>query len=202
MRSLTKITVGLAILGIAMTSLADSVGAGDPVRSVIDNQALYNVTGVAALNQAAGYENAQVNGAAFAIVQSGAALASVSAVQHISTSSLEDPTEATAIIADEAVSESAGLQQINIVAGNSNLQANLVAFAVGGIAIADIVLSQTRGDGVLSSGTSGDGDANRVVVEDRALRNLDGVTQVSVIAGSRNVSANVVGLSVSAGVSL
>ena len=120
----------------------------------------------------------------------------------LKATSLEDPTEATAIIADEAFSESEGLQQINNVAGNDNLQANLVAVAVGGIAIADIVLSQTRGDGVLSSGTSGDGDANRVVVEDRALRNLDGVTQVSVIAGSRNVSANVVGLSVSAGVSL
>lgn len=191
--------IALALFGMPVLAFASVARADES--SVIGDSALRNVTGITAVNQAAGDENLQVNAAAIAATDRGAALATVVAIQQHDRPSDGTAGAFVAKIEDRAFAGAEGLHQVNQAAGHGNLQANLAVIAVGGVAVADAVLSQTRPES--SAGSSGGGaganGAREASVEAGAFRGLTGVIQVNQTAGLRNASANQFALVVASG---
>lgn len=188
-----------------LASLAAGSAAAQEVSSfsVIDDNALEAVSGVAHVNQSAGDANLQLNGAAVVINDTGASIGIVSFVQSSATEVPSPDTlevDAVSIIDDDAFANVQGLLSVNQASGLSNQQANLVTMALGvdGEIVAEAELSQTRTDGQPAADFEPDG-VRHTHIDDGAFRDASGVVQVNQVAGVSNSTFNRFALSLAAG---
>lgn len=170
--------------------------------SMIGGNALSNIRGRFAVNMAAGDSNAQTNAAAIAIGLSESTVgAFAGTIQQVDARQVAVPGTATAIIADRAFSNAAGMVSINQTSGAGNAQANTAAFGVGfevGV-VAESSLAATA-SGVAPTGSPGGSVRLRgVSISDTAFEGARGLFQVNQSAGSGNSTANNFALRVETG---
>lgn len=192
-----------AIVGSATLLAVAGAHADGSLVTVIEDRALRDVRGVAAVNLAAGNFNLQVNEAAVALNEAGLALAGTAGMQRADQQPDDQPGVMVARIDDRAFARAAGLIAVNEASGHANAQANLSAITLGieGVVLADNVLSQSRAGGTPPGAAADNEPVREVSVADTAFRNAVGIVQVNQAAGSRNDSANTFALSLSAGAS-
>jgi hypothetical protein len=176
--------------------LASAARAGD------DNATIHGgkVSGVGAVNVAAGSGNQQNNAGVISI---GDVTESLATVSQNTGDTPDTPGHLGAIIAPDSFAGSTGWLAINGIAGSGNQQANLAIFALGttGAALSDTALSQARASHEPTAGPDTAASANdrSVAIGAGAFANSNGLVQVSLIGGDRNSSANVFALSSSVG---
>ena len=170
--------------------------------SVIGGNALSNIRGRFAVNMAAGDSNAQTNAAALAIGLGDSTVGAFAGVtQRVDARQVAVPGIATAIIADHAFANAAGMVSINQTSGAGNAQANTAAFGLGfevGV-VAESSLAATA-SGVAPTGSPGGSVRLRgVSISDTAFEGARGLFQVNQSAGSGNSTANNFALRVETG---
>jgi len=178
----------LACAGIA--AHAQTLPARLDAQALIGNGVALGATGVVALNEASGLDNAQtnqgvlMNGLSSPFDLTGSAqLASASAKLGIAQST----------IGSNAFSNTSGLIELNQSAGVANLQRNSAVIGTGPVeaeVVSDGVLSgaSAKGGGLVVPG--GSHDVREVSIGQQALQNVSGVVQINQTAGSGNVSSN------------
>ena len=176
--------------------LASAARAGDDSARIEGGK----VSGVGAVNVAAGSGNQQNNAGVISIGDFSESLTTVSQ----STGDAPDSHgKLAATIAPNSFVGSTGWLAINGIAGSGNQQANLAIFALGttGAALSDTALSQARASHEPTAGPDTAASANdrSVAIGAGAFANSNGLVQVSLIGGDRNSSANVFALSSSVG---
>jgi hypothetical protein len=187
------------VAGLLLALLGNgSATAGDD-KAIVKGGA---VTGVAAVNVAAGNGNQQVNAG---VISSSADLARALALIVQSTGDTRDSTgKLIATVAPDSFANSHGWIAINGTAGSGNQQANLAIIALGtnGAALSDTALSQARAPHEPTAGpeTGAAAHERSVAIGGGAFANSSGLVQVNLIGGDRNSSANILTLSASAGV--
>ncbi len=172
--------------------------------SRMDGRAFAGATGALAINLAAGDFNQQATVRGIAVGTQ--ATASTRALQQRAGDHATAPTQASAVIAGEALAGASGIASINQASGNRNAMSNMVAMS-----LAQRGIRETDDDSSLSSSfasagqqhVSEAGSANTVrrtaAVEATALQGFDGVLQLNQIAGSGNDIGNVLTMSVQTG---
>jgi hypothetical protein len=191
----------LAIAGNTQTAFAQSAGLPTS-HSAISNAALADSVGNIAVNNSAGAGNAQANIAVISIGEelAGAAIASrQEGVQGFRATRGNQIAE----IGDNAFRNASGIIAVNQSSGNGNIQANLVAIAVGNVSEVSIdQLSRVSAPRDRSSNTAGNAEESgrqQSVIADSAFIGARGIVQVNQLAGSGNSSANMFALSIGAG---
>jgi hypothetical protein len=159
------------------------------VQALIGAGAVNGATGVVAINETAGLDNAQANQGV--IANGPVPLNLTGSSQSASTNA--KTTAVRSDIGSNAFSNTSGLIEVNQSAGVGNLQRNsaLIGTApVEGEIVADGVLSATtaKSGGPVSSGTNQ--DAREVSIGSDALKNVSGIVQINQSAGTGNVSSN------------
>ncbi|ANB73501.1 hypothetical protein [Paraburkholderia phytofirmans] len=179
-----------ALLGCAsLTAHAQTPPALVDALSVIGNGVAAGATGVVAINEAAGLDNAQANQGV--ITNGQVPLNLIGSSQSADTNAKAMAAKST--ISSDAFSNTSGLIELNQSAGVGNLQRNSAVIGSGPIGaelVADGVLSATtaKGGGL---GRSGDNhDVREVSIGADALKNVSGIVQINQAAGSGNVSSN------------
>ena len=172
--------------------------------SRMDGRAFAGASGALAINLAAGDFNQQATVRGIAVGTR--ATASTRALQQRAGDHATAPTQASAVIAGEALAGASGIASINQASGNRNAMSNMVAMS-----LAQRGIRETDDDSSLSSSfasagqqhVSEAGSANTVrrtaAVEATALQGFDGVLQLNQIAGSGNDIGNVLTMSVQTG---
>jgi hypothetical protein len=186
----------------AQSTPAASYGA---MLSYLDNNtiggnALQDTSGISSVNTAAGNGNLQGNLHAFASGAQSQAL--IQAQQHARSYSPGATLYASATIGGHAYDNGQGIASVNQVSGNSNTQLNGVA-----VALANQGIRETT-DGTLSAAVSASaggqtssnphaqaGGTRSVGVDPSAMEGFNGVMQLNQVAGSGNVSDNLLLLS-------
>jgi hypothetical protein len=158
--------------------------------SVIGSGAGVGVTGVLAINLAAGVNNAQTNQASV-IYGPGGAL--VSGQQQTANSSRVYVGNASATISGNAFSNTVGVVAVNQVAGANNLQRNAVTLGgvpLGAEAVADSELSATAARNGGNRGHAGSGQTFDASISNDAFKGVTGIVQVNQTVGAGNATAN------------
>ena len=159
------------------------------VQSLIGSGAVNGATGVVAINEAAGLDNAQANQGVITNGQMPFNL--IGSSQSASTNA--KTTAARSDIGSNAFSNTSGLIEVNQSAGVGNLQRNsalIGAAPVEGEIVADGVLSATTAKNGGSVGSAQNHDAREVSIGADALKNVSGIVQINQAAGTGNVSSN------------
>ncbi|MGY2288646.1 adhesin [Pseudomonas sp. SDO528_S397] len=175
--------VVLALLS-ASTAMADSNN-----NAVIDNSGT-QYKGVASVNQAAGYQQQQLNSrtvTAGANAGAGGGLA-----QFIGGAAVDPSLDAKAAIQGNSFSNGTGVLGVNQSAGASNQMINAVRIGVnvGPQSIDDSVMSQQNVALSPNSGNPSTTGSRQVVTSDQAFTGSRGVVQVNQSAGVGNRMAN------------
>jgi hypothetical protein len=191
----------LALIGIASTSaMAQSSSIFvmpdkalllmSDLDSVIGSGAGFGVTGVLAINLAAGVNNAQTNQASV-IYGPGGAL--VSGQQQTTKTARTYIGSASATIAGNAFSNTVGVVAVNQVSGANNLQRNAVTLGglpLGAEAVADTELSATAARNGGNRGHAGSGQTFDASISNDAFKGVTGIVQVNQTVGAGNATAN------------
>jgi hypothetical protein len=201
-------------LPVLLTATAISLGvnlahAGDlgpqlpayVTQSVIGANALSNVRGRMAVNEAAGDSNLQSNAAALA-AGVGANAARGGVTQSTFANRSGAPGVASAAIGAGAFANASGLLSINQTSGLANAQSNTAALGLGaGVeVVADSTLATTISNaGPALAGTGNKTRQQSVSISDTAFEGARGLVQVNQSAGSGNATANNFALSVQMG---
>jgi hypothetical protein len=159
------------------------------LQSLIGSGVANGATGVVAINEAAGLDNAQANQGV--ITGGQVPLNLISSSQSASTNA--KTTAARSDIGSNAFSNTSGLIEVNQSAGVGNLQRNsalIGAAPVEGEIVADGVLSATTAKNGGSVGSAQNHDAREVSIGADALKNVSGIVQINQAAGTGNVSSN------------
>lgn len=155
-------------------------------------------SGRVAFNVAAGSRNQQLSSA---VLAQGDVAASKEAVRQ-SMQPTDDEDRLTSLtVMDGAFSNNSGLVSINLTAGSQNQSANVAALTIATSgALSDQLLEQSRAPAEPSGGIEpGSVEANdSVAIGDGAFSGGSGLTQVNLIGGERNSSANTFSLNISA----
>tara|TARA_R100001039_G_C1853036_1_gene114150 strand:- start:4666 stop:5427 length:762 start_codon:yes stop_codon:yes gene_type:complete len=168
--------------------------------SLIDGRSLSHVQGAINVNMASGYGNLQSNSGVIAIGDN--ALANNIVVQIATSNNRLEPEQVSAVIKDQALSQSVGWVSVNQAAGQSNVQSNTLSVALGirGSSLASESLSQ-----VLprtqepTEEVEGNTPSRRVEIEKSAFAGSRGVIQVNQSAGMGNATGNHVGIRMTSG---
>lgn len=168
--------------------------------SVIDGHSLRGVQGAINVNMAAGNSNLQSNSGVIAMGEN--ALANNIVVQVVTSNNRLAPEQATAVIKDQALSQSVGWISVNQAAGQENVQSNTLSVALGirGSSLNSESLSQVLSRTQESTEESDDGTSSRrIAIEDSAFAGSRGVIQVNQSAGKGNATGNHVGVRMTSG---
>ncbi|MFL9998249.1 hypothetical protein PQR34_42165 [Paraburkholderia sediminicola] len=179
-----------AALGLAsFAAYAQALPPQVEAQAIIGSGAVAGGTGVIAINETSGLDNAQGNQGVFTSGQ--VAINLIASAQSSTTDA--KTTSAKAAIGSNAFSNTSGLIEVNQSAGAGNLQRNSAVIGSGPIGaeiVADGVLATTisRGGGLGRSGDSH--DSREALISQDALRNVSGIVQINQTAGAGNVSSN------------
>lgn len=160
------------------------------VDAVIAGGAAHGVTGVLAVNIAAGVSNVQTNQASV-IYGPGAAI--VSGQQQTTNTVRTHIGNASASIGSNAFSNTVGVLAVNQAAGANNLQRNAVTVGglpVGAAAVTDSELSATAARSGGTRGHAGSGQTFEASISADAFKGVTGVVQVNQAVGAGNATAN------------
>ncbi|MGH8040107.1 MAG: hypothetical protein ACREPD_20450 [Stenotrophomonas sp.] len=169
----------------------------------LDGRALSGADGAMVVNMAAGDLNQQAN--LLGIASGDNAQITVDARQRINNNRVraDGALDANASIGGQALQGASGVAMINQASGIGNATLNVVTATLAQQGIresndealaASGALASAGGQGTASSGRSV--GTRSVAVEDTALQGFDGVLQLNQIAGTGNVTANQLGISV------
>ncbi len=188
---LLRSAIALALFGcVSCAAQAQGVPAQlSDLQSLIGSGVANGATGVVAINEAAGLDNAQANQGV--ITGGQVPLNLISSSQSASTNA--KTTAARSDIGSNAFSNTSGLIEVNQSAGVGNLQRNsalIGAAPVEGEIVADGVLSATTAKNGGSVGSAQNHDAREVSIGADALKNVSGIVQINQAAGTGNVSSN------------
>ncbi|WP_269791903.1 hypothetical protein [Stenotrophomonas sp. Iso1] len=199
--------IGL-VMGVAMATPALAQSRADPYAGMlsylstdarIDGNALAGANGAILVNQAAGDLNLQANLHSFASGQH--ASASVASVQRRNSDVFNNPMQASARIAGNALAGASGIASINQASGGGNSELNSVTATLAAQGIREASDEAMASSAALASAgeqsAANDPRATRKVgVEASAMRGFDGVLQLNQIAGSGNAAENRFSISV------
>lgn len=191
MRAIRCLTT-ISLLALAATLPIGARGqmAGN-AHTAIGDAALAGASGRIAINQSAGFGNAQANMAA--IGTGPTATASIDNRQQ--TRRQASSGAATAQIDGAAFSGARGVISVNQASGTGNVQANLVALAAGRFAEVSLdQLGSVRASDSDSAGAPRRSPAHRAVIADSAFAGAAGIVQVNQTAGAGNNTANLFSL--------
>lgn len=169
----------------------------------LDGNALRNADGAITVNMVAGDVNQQANLLGMASGQT--AGTHITALQRQAGNRVtgDSPLDASASIGGQALSGASGVAMINQASGIGNATINVVTSTLAQQGIRESDDEALAASGALASAGGQDLANSRkaagtrsVAVEDTALRGFDGVLQLNQIAGSGNVTANQLGISV------
>jgi hypothetical protein len=183
--------IALALLGcVSFAAQAQGVPTQlTDLQSLIGSGVANGATGVVAINEAAGLDNAQANQG---VITNGLVPFNlISSSQSASTNA--KTTAARSDIGSNAFSNTSGRIEVNQSAGVGNLQRNsalIGAAPVEGEIVADGVLSATTAKNGGSVGSGQNHDAREVSIGSDALKNVSGIVQINQAAGTGNVSSN------------
>lgn len=158
-----------------------------------------NGAGIFGVNQSAGDANNQANVHAIAVGNAGLAAINIDLKFEIRDN---DATISNSVMQNRIVdsfNDMVGIVGVNQVAGNFNLQANVVVMALGafqpadfGVAMTDVTL------GAVTGGNSADVDEATTLASGNEMTgsfdNFTGIAQVNQTAGNGNISAKIVGI--------
>jgi hypothetical protein len=195
-RTLSWLLLGASLCAVAPVLAQQARPAPARDAATISDRAGQDLSGRAAINQAAGSGNTQANLAALALSPGGLGLVGVQARQLPQGAAVRD---ASVRIDRQALSGTRGLLSVNQAAGSGNAQLNLFALGNTDIAIQaapaaaldDAALASVAG----SHPTEGAGSTPRLrqaVIGDDAFRGSQGVVQVNQTAGVGNASTNAI----------
>lgn len=169
----------------------------------LDGRALSGADGAMVVNMAAGDLNLQAN--LLGIASGADAEVNIDARQRISNNRVraDGALDADASIGGQAFNGASGVAMINQASGTGNATLNVVTATLAQQGIRETNDEALAASGALAS-AGGQGTANSgrsagtrsVAVEDTALQGFDGVLQLNQIAGTGNVTANQLGISV------
>ena len=193
------VVLALPVAGVAEQDRIESLrvpGAENTTR--ISDQVISQARGRVGVNEAAGDDNLQFNGAAIA---TGGALAdtTVKSRQAIRLDRLPGPMRNRVSIEGNAFANARGAMSINQVSGAANSQANAIAirFGMQSEVFSDIDLEQsaavTTPDMVKNLSGLTEGSVN---VDDTAFAQAQGIVQLNQTAGVANRSANALSIRV------
>jgi hypothetical protein len=162
---------------------------GGMATTMIRDSALQGVQGRIAINVTAGDSNAQANAAALAM--GSVAYATNAVHQSVDSRGMGTSTAALAVITDHAFAQANGLLAVNQASGTGNVQANLLAIAVGAEveAVAESRLSATSAP-IAPPGGIARARTREAIIADTAFDGARGLIQVNQTAGSGNATAN------------
>lgn len=164
----------------------------------IGQHALSGAKGVIGINMAAGDFNLQSNDRV--VVSGFNTSTSIGGEQSITGVMATEPDVATARIGGHALADVRGVVSINQASGVANIERNTMIITPQQIQPGEAELSAIQAEsgaphGVRSSGSSK--TLRSVAIEETAMQGLEGVVQLNQIAGSGNVTANHLIISVS-----
>jgi hypothetical protein len=197
-RTLSWLLLGASLCAVAPVLAQQARPAPARDAATISDRAGQDLSGRAAINQAAGSGNTQANLAALALSPGGLGLGLVG-VQARQLPQGAAVRDASVRIDRQALSGTRGLLSVNQAAGSGNAQLNLFALGNTDIAIQaapaaaldDAALASVAG----SHPTEGAGSTPRLrqaVIGDDAFRGSQGVVQVNQTAGVGNASTNAI----------
>lgn len=168
----------------------------------LDGSALRNADGAITVNMVAGDLNQQAN--LLGMASGETASTSINVGQRQSGNRINSgPLDASASIGGQALNGASGVAMINQASGIGNATVNVVTSTLAQQGIRESDDEALAASGALASAGGQDLANSRkaagtrsVAVEDTALRGFDGVLQLNQIAGSGNVTANQLGISV------
>ncbi len=168
----------------------------------LDGSALRNADGAITVNMVAGDLNQQAN--LLGMASGETATTSINVRQRQSGNRINSgPLDASASIGGQALNGASGVAMINQASGIGNATVNVVTSTLAQQGIRESDDEALAASGALASAGGQDLANSRkaagtrsVAVEDTALRGFDGVLQLNQIAGSGNVTANQLGISV------
>lgn len=168
----------------------------------LDGSALRNADGAITVNMVAGDLNQQAN--LLGMASGETATTSINVRQRQSGNRINSgPLDASASIGGQALNGASGVAMINQASGIGNATVNVVTTTLAQQGIRESDDEALAASGALASAGGQDLANSRkaagtrsVAVEDTALRGFDGVLQLNQIAGSGNVTANQLGISV------
>lgn len=201
---MNKLLATICILLIPVVGQAENDGIetlrvpGAENTTRITDQVMSQARGLVGVNEAAGDDNLQFNGAAIAI---GSELAdtTVKSRQAIRLDKLPGPMRNRVSIEDNAFANARGAMSINQVSGAANSQANAVAISYGMQAevFSDIDLEQSTAVSSPNLVRNLPGlTPGRVNVDDTAFAQAQGIIQLNQTAGVANQSANALSIRV------
>lgn len=168
--------------------------------SLIERNSLSHARGAINVNMASGYGNLQTNSGVIAMGDN--ALATNIVVQVATSNNRLEPEQASAVIKDQALSQTAGWISVNQAAGQSNVQSNTLSVALGirGSSLTSQSLSQVLAHTqVPTEDAEGNASSRRVEIEESAFAGSRGVIQVNQSAGMGNATGNHVGVRMTSG---
>ena len=190
--SRSKALCVLAVLASSGVASAAGWAQSPPVvvgSTTIDSGALAGATGLVAVNEAAGVNNAQSNQA---VVAAGANGLAVAGGAQSALAGARVPS-ASAAIEGNAFSGASGALMVNQAAGAANLQRNsavLGTAATGMEIVSDIELSVAIPKaGQMDQSATAHG-AREVSIDNGAFKNINGIAQINQTAGAGNTTAN------------
>ncbi len=202
----------LVCMGVAaLLPLSAAAQQADPYAAMlsylnhsrIDGNALRNADGAITVNMVSGDLNQQANLLGMASGETSAI--NISARQRLAGNRVtgSGPLDASASIGGQALNGATGVAMINQASGLGNATLNVVTTTLAQQGIRESDDEALAASGALASAGGQDLANSRkaagtrsVAVEDTALRGFDGVLQLNQIAGSGNVTANQLGISV------
>ncbi|WP_313456278.1 hypothetical protein [Stenotrophomonas sp.] len=171
--------------------------------SRIDGNTLRNADGAITVNMVSGDLNQQANLLGMASGETSAINISARQRQAGNRVTGSGPLDASASIGGQALNGATGVAMINQASGIGNATLNVVTTTLAQQGIRESDDEALAASGALASAGGQDLANSRkaagtrsVAVEDTALRGFDGVLQLNQIAGSGNVTANQLGISV------
>lgn len=171
--------------------------------SRIDGNVLRNADGAITVNMVSGDLNQQANLLGMASGETSAINISARQRQAGNRVTGSGPLDASASIGGQALNGATGVAMINQASGIGNATLNVVTTTLAQQGIRESDDEALAASGALASAGGQDLANSRkaagtrsVAVEDTALRGFDGVLQLNQIAGSGNVTANQLGISV------
>ena len=168
----------------------------------LDGSALRNADGAITVNMVAGDLNQQAN--LLGMASGETATTSINVRQRQAGNRINSgPLDASASIGGQALNGASGVAMINQASGIGNATVNVVTSTLAQQGIRESDDEALAASGALASAGGQDlansrkaAGSRSVAVEDTALRGFDGVLQLNQIAGSGNVTANQLGISV------
>jgi len=179
-----------ALLGCASFALhAQTLPAQVDAAALIGNGAVTGATGVVAINETSGLDNAQANQGVITNGQTPINL--IGSLQSAATDA--KTVAAKSAIGSNAFSDTSGLIEVNQSAGVGNLQRNSAVIGTGPVEaeiVSDSVLSATTAKSGSLEKSGDNHDVREVSIGSDALKNVSGIVQINQTAGTGNVSSN------------